>query len=175
MSKVIIFSLTFQKSHPRAGEPTYFVEKLITALCEENASEDLKWKLIQNLIFNYDVDFAILDSCSPKYHTIRSGNRFKVGEFFSPRAWFGKPYKSYQYKLADDIQIEKIWNIEIMNHKIFIDGSFYAEYKYPEFIFSNFEFLATNDGLSPEDFINWFPADKVFKGQIICWNSIINY
>ena len=175
MSKVIIFSLTFQKSHPRAGEQTYFIEKLFTSLCEDSTSPIEESMLIQNVIAYYDIDYSILNSCSPKRHTIRPGNRFKVGEFFSPRAWSAKPYSSPQIKLAADIQIKKIWTVEIMNNKIIIDGSFYAEYKYPGHIDFNFEFIATNDGLSPEDFINWFPADKAFKGQIICWNDEINY
>ena len=167
MSKVITFSLTFQKTHPRASESTYFVEKLFTSLCEINTSDDLMWKLISNLIFVYSVDTAILDSCWPKNHTIRSDHRFKVGEFFSPRAWSGKPYKSKQIILAQDIEIKKIWNFKINRA-----GEFFVNDILHDITTS---YLPENDGLSQEDFLNWFPANKEFDGQLICWNYEMEY
>jgi hypothetical protein len=101
----------------------------------------------------------------PKYHTIRAGNRWKVGETFSARIWSGKPYRSKQVEFAQ-LPIKKIWNIEFdENGVIAIDG-FYTDKDYE---------IAMNDGLAEDDFYSWFPMGKPFKGQIICWNENVNY
>ena len=84
MSKVITFSTSFPPYHYRAGQPTYFVEKLCKAL-DENKSIGMKHQISKELIDHFN--FAVYNDCDPKYTTIRAGNRFKEGEYFSPRIW----------------------------------------------------------------------------------------
>lgn len=60
--------------------PTEFTDKILTGF---------------NIGFHVDV----------KYHTIRAGNRFKKGDYFSPRIWTDKPYASKQYQFHPDILI----------------------------------------------------------------------
>lgn len=52
---------------------------------------------IDELCFNsVGLDDTISDQ---KHHTIRAGNRFKTGDYFSPRVWSGSPYNSKQLNM----------------------------------------------------------------------------
>lgn len=79
MSKVITFSRYFPKGHPRAGEETYFVEQIYNSIFSLNDWSDAP---------EQDEDYIIplnLDIIGIKHHTIRAGNRWKVGDKFSPQ------------------------------------------------------------------------------------------
>ncbi len=164
MSKVITFSRVFPKYHPRAGQPTYFVEQLYKSI-----GIDIKHmppQVFQD--FNYDV----YTKSTGKSHTIRSGNRWKVGDKFSPRVWSGKPYASPQVVIAPDIQIKKIWDIGMDENCVFwVNGKYLKA--------NVVDLLAKNDGLDISDFYKWFMPNwekpKLFSGQIICWDENIKY
>lgn len=145
MSKVITFSRYFMKGHPRKGEPTLFVEKLCAS--------------INKPLPGYE-------NITPKYHTIRKGNRFKVGDMFSSRIWSGKPYRSKQLIICPDLKVEKIFSFEISNNEYLLNGQVLTLRKLTE--------IANNDGLDVDDFECWFNI-KQFNGQIICWNKDIIY
>lgn len=180
MSRVITFSRVFPAHHPKKGQPTYFPEKIWKGFYELNNGDirDFLWYLEQ-----YDNHFGVqniknVHNYEPKWHTIRSGNRWKVGDKFSPRVWSGKPYQSKQIIIAPDIEIKKVWDIKIIHDEgtfeIFIDDKFCFELGSVKS-----EHLVKNDGLSIEDFENWFylsiKKPGYFGGQIICWNENINY
>lgn len=176
MPKVITFSRVFPAYHPRKGEPTYFVEAILNSVMPKKANGIINRNDIpQNVldIINY---FVILDGDTQKHHTIRAGNRWKVGDKFSPRVWSGKPYNSKQIIIAPDIEIVKVWDIEI-KVKPKNDLSGFADI----LINGNkidAEFLkqvAANDGLTLGDLLRWFQYPKPFKGQIICWNPNVKY
>lgn len=155
MSKVITFSKYFPSNHPKAGEPTYFVEKIYNSLYGKNNLMDYPTGL--------EIDETIMDI---KKHTIRSGHRWKAGDKFSPRVWSGKPYHSKQIIIGPDIEIEKVWDFSIQK------GCFVM----PEASSSTtIELIAKNDGLNLQDFKDWFQYPKDFDGQIICWDETLNY
>ena len=106
MSRVITFSRVFPAYHPKKGQPTYFVEKVLQSLKVQ------AYALPTNVvpIISHEI---LLHNYSPKHHTIRSGNRWKVGNKFSPRVWSGKPYNSKQIIIAPDIEIKKIWDVKV--------------------------------------------------------------
>lgn len=166
MSKVITFSRVFPKKHPKEGQLTFFVEQIYNSLRELNLP------LPKNSDFTKEFMWSILPLSlfGSKHHTVRSGKRFKVGEYFSPRVWSGKPYSSKQIIIAPDIEIKKIWDIRYDQNGWWINGNlFYAV-----------ERLAENDGLSLPDFLDWFnvhPKKKgeTFNGQIICWSDDVSY
>lgn len=168
MAKVITFSRAFPIGHPRAKQPTYFVEKVFNSFLMCGYS-----------IMPKSMPLAFLESLSKeefhaKHHTIRAGNRFKVGDKFSPRVWSGQPYRSPQITIAPDIEIKKIWDFEIKNFSFYLNGkSFYVQHS-SEF-HTHLELLAKNDGLSVQDLFAWFKIPCEFKGQIICWNQNVNY
>jgi hypothetical protein len=169
--KVITFSRTFPSTHPRKGEPTLFVEKIWQGLntfpltvseIVADADPRLEEQLKNHFTKVYD----------PKWHTIRKGNRWKVGDWFHPRVWSGKPYRSKQVDISIPIEIKKIWEFEMdLNGVYSLDGKYLNNDLYEEF--------ALNDGLSEEDMQFWFMPNynkpKQFKGQVICWSEKINY
>lgn len=191
MSKVITFSRYFPKGHLRSGEPTYFLEKI---WCWKNKSFELSSKDTIDTISDVMGVILELDNLNnsrlpkqalhdffstikpgkyyPKSHTIRQGKRWKVGDAFSPRVWIGKPYVSKQIIIAPDIEIVKVWDFEIINKLIILNGVEYTSMEQP--ITDNMRFLAKNDGLSVMDFREWF-SSCFFQGQIICWNKNIQY
>ena len=167
MAKVITFSQKFPSYHPKTGQPTYFVEAFYKSLF---VMKCLPKELEES--FNHEV---FLNGMT-KHHTVRNGNRFKKGDFFSPRVWgtdvnpkSGKSgaYHSKQIILSHDTEIKNVWDIEINEAtEISINGKFISYGWEVE--------LANNDGLSWQEFNDWF-VKLPFKGQIICWNDAVSY
>jgi len=170
MSKVITFSRVFPKYHPKAGQPTYFVEKIWESICLPNKDYSF------NLPDEYQ-KFMRADSSEvwAKHHTIRNGNRWKVGDKFSPRVWSGKPYNSKQIILCEDLEVKKVFDFEIKI--VEVDGCFASKVflndkrVFPDLLME----IAKNDGLLLEDFLSWFQFPKSFKGQVICWSDALPY
>lgn len=175
--KVLTFSRTFPKGHPKAGAQTYFVEKIWNSF--RNSSYCLPYdmaKFAENYPFKGD---EYLQACQriktigSKHHTIRNGHRFKPGDMVSLRVWSDKPYRSPQIEFAQ-VEVKKTWDIKIaIGHTWW---SFHIDNK----LINDVEPIAINDGLTIDDFIEWFTIHpksigKEFNGQIICWNENIEY
>lgn len=172
MPKIITFSRTYPSYHPRAGEPTYFVEKIWESLRRCNHEAD-GWRMnnvyeLENRL-GYTVSNYALNDWLPKHHTIRAGHRFKAGDKFSPRVWSGKPYRSKMIQFAPDIEVKKVF-----------DFGMRMRCPYKEFYSGNCDLtgnsivrVAMNDGLTSDDLYWWF--QKPFDGQIICWSDAIEY
>lgn len=175
--RVTTFSRYFPATHPRKGEPTHFVEKILLSLVD-CGSISMSKAVEVGRSFNSQVLNSIYDlrqpSFEPKHHTIRAGNRWKVGDCFSPRVWSVRPYASKQIEFAPGIEIKKIWTFEVDENGIAsLDGTYlFGEH--------DKDTLAKNDGLSFEDFHNWLFAPCMkraapFSGQVICWNESVQY
>ena len=158
--KEIMFSRVYPKDHPRKGEPTYFVEKVLRQLIidDKASTEDLKSELVH---------IPILGRISGKGHTIRKGHRFNEGDYFKPKVWTVLPYKSVKHQFAPPVKVEKVYNFEITDGQIVIDGKLFAT--------PWLNRVAFNDGLTLADFYAWFKYPKPFDGQVIVWNNEINY
>lgn len=176
MSRVITFSRFFQKTHPKAGQPTWFVEGILNSLHPHWLQSDLPTEQTKAIVN----DFFLLAGDHQKHHTIRAGSRWKPGDKFSPRVWgtdvnpkSGRsgPYQSKQITIAPDITIIKTWDFKYDKNGLYlINGSNEG---------FNMADVARNDGLSKEDFDAWFwfgggNKKKAFTGQIICWGGV-NY
>lgn len=189
MSKVITFSRAYPSYHPRKGEPTYFVEKIWEGLNRNQHTADdwRSWNVkqledaIPDCVNNYAGHNYI-----PKHHTIRSGHRWKEGDWFQPAVWGNNinpksgrsgPYHSKQIKFAPEIQVKKTWDLDIHGTDWYLDG----RHEYTTGWDVSIETIAANDGLLPIDFYDWFTLSPDFKkkeeffGQIICWNEAIEY
>jgi len=163
MSKVLTFSRVFPKYHPKAGQPTYFVEKIFAGLADSQP----RWAMPKRFT---EYDWHIYYNCSkPKLHTIRIGNRWKVGDKFSPRIWTDKPYNSKQLIFSTDIEIKKVFSFS----KDLISKNFYLNgiEAHPDDLIE----IAKNDGLELSDLLLWFQYPKPFNGQIICWSDAVSY
>ncbi len=168
--KQILFSRHFPVGHPRAGEPTWFVEKIWRCLCDTERFYELaayEQEFEQHFPCQYTEEEDVMFH-QPKHHTIRSGHRWKAGEWFVPKVWSGKPYRSKCIQFAPPIQIKKIYEIEIdINGVVSLDGYYSEDVEITAK-------LAMNDGLTEWDFHNWF-SDLPFNGQVIIWNENIQY
>lgn len=154
--RVLTFSKYFPAKHPKAGRPTFFVEKIFSALTH----------IIPSPTITPDFNWAQFQDCDlPKYHTIRAGNRWKVGDKFSARVWSGAPYRSKQTEFAQ-IEVKDAIPFQIDYAGYWLNDK-YLEYE-------QLIQVAKNDGLSPLEFIDWFeihPKKQAlgFTGQVICW------
>ncbi len=178
MSRVMTYSRHYPGYHPKAGDPTFFVEKILEGVKGSLGSDylntlfflnakSLKEKRIDDRDIYQFIDSLDMSDYEPKGHTCREGNRWKVGHWFSPRIWSGKPYRSKQIIIAPDIQVKKVWKFELKEANFFIDGVRVAADEVPT--------VAKNDGLSFMDFMYWFRFPQLFTGQIIGWNEKIEY
>jgi hypothetical protein len=164
MAKVITVSTKYPPHHKEAGKPTYFVEKIYNSLDVITDDRVVQFK-------------NTFKRNSYKHTTVRSGKRFKAGDYASLRIWGNDiniksgrsgPYHSKQIILTKDVLIEKVFDFKI------IDGLFFINSEN----FSNgiiIDILAENDGLTRQDFLSWFKYPNDFDGQIICWNKKVNY
>lgn len=194
MAKVVTFSTGFPAYHPKSGEPTNFVAGFQNSFNPTIRGETFFADFYDDFkSVKGDVPFSkiweIRDTVNKfrthnirfkKYHTIRSGKRFKKGDYFSPRIWSAKPYKSPQIIVGPDTEIKQIWDISIFpNGNVYIHGGD-AKINTATYLDSHFmRKVAKNDGLELQELINWFVPKpdnfKGFEGQIICWNENVNY
>ena len=176
---VIMFSRQFPAYHPRAGEPTYFVEKLLQSFVSLNLPGYYTDHIKRLRDLKYlDISKMVLDPMD-KFHTVRAGHRFNPGDKFSPRVWMGKPYRSEQLILGPDVEVKKTWNFEVDQCGVCSLSNQYV-YDYGIDGIGVLDTVAANDGLSTHDFEGWIvqPAyrqAKAFDGQVICWNDKIEY
>ena len=183
MARVITFSRVYPAYHHKAGQPTYFVEKVVNSLLPISKAEELMAYYYENMPDDIQIDS--LAGFLPKHHTIRKGSRWKKGDYFSPRIWTGRPYASQQLAFAPDVKIKNVWDFEIrcklpkryyllINKKEILIG----DPKLPLSISASKKLkkLAQNDGLSVSDLLDWFQYPKESgKMQIICWDSNVKY
>lgn len=170
--KVLTFSRHFPKGHPKAGQPTYFVEKILRGIHE--LRDEIKPLM----------DFGVWSNCIPKHHTIRSGSRFNPGDMASLRVWSGKPYRSKQIEFAQ-VEVKKVWEFSLYpgeREYMFSINDYHAPIDYRPGLHHHHLIgqLALNDGLTVNDFMYWFnihpkKKEQVFTGQVISWSPDINY
>lgn len=174
------FSRYFPASHPRKGEPTFFVEQMIEWYYDTATMTDDVRGMIKSLntpkftetAIELFVDSLNSDVTGYKGHTIRYGNRFNVGDKFKPCVWTGLPYRSKVLQFLPELEVKKQWKFKIDdNGDIFLNNKLYVYSSSP--LDMGVLHFAHNDGLSVSDFLAWF--NEPFEGQIICWNKNINY
>lgn len=141
--KKVILTLckVFPVTHSRAGEKTGFEQKL------------------KNGIKKHTIRYNAKDVWDKRYNDIS-----KSKKYLSVREWNGRPYNSEQREFAryDKIGLQKITMTYSSTDEVpqcWVDGKQVSAYD-----------LAKNDGLSVEDFTEWFfgcNKGNVFDGVII--------
>lgn len=158
-------SRTYPTNHPEKGEPTYFIERILTAL-----GKDEGWMLL------------------PKLHTIRG--KFEkwakiMKEVQEGRAvldlyyWNGKPYRkgSTQFVFAtldkdSGCGIQKLLISKESNNKYL--GTILTPENYTT-SYVSISVVAQNDGLQLEDFKAWFKSIDISKHVAIIQFTSFRY
>lgn len=167
---VLIVSTDYPKTHKLAGEKTHFPEKIL------------------NNEFIYPLSDAItewdLSGFEPKLHTIRANFLLwekRIWEVhlgkaeLSIRIWSGKPYNSKQIEICrlthrNRIGVQKIeFSASGLMGMIKIDDGF------PENGSYSISELAKNDGLSLEDFKEWFKNYDLSEPLVIIHFTSFRY
>lgn len=166
MKRILTFSPLFPSHHPAARTKTFFIEKGWSGLAEQDYVMD--GIDLTHVDFNFDAYY----SGTPKWHTVRNGQRFKPGDIIRPCVWklkggrFTKGNTLIQF--APDIEVKKTWSFRINRAGNYFIGK-------NKLTLEQLKRVAKNDGFdNADDFECWFPK-KVFAGQIICWNDKIQY
>ena len=172
MARVITLARHYLQGHPKAGQPTYFVSSLWNSLYPIAIPLGVPTR-------EFGDDYTIWELGSgkcKKHHTIRFGRRWKTGDKASLRVWSGKPYASKQIAITPDVTL-KVINILVDYDRRTIFNELYniallaAHSK-------KLQVIAANDGLSPQDFLDWFQVGKkkgVHKAQILIWGDVKEY
>jgi hypothetical protein len=178
---VLTVSRNFPKTHSKAGKSTFFISQIRHSTCNHLAVSGSKIGMCcQNC--DYEFECAI----TKKIHTIRSNAKLwekriseiqKGNAILSIRYWSDKPYSSKQVEIC---QLDK--NSGIGTQFLYFDSvtlcegketplyaTVYEPFKYK---FSpNLKDLASNDGLSVEDFKEWFKKPLLGDFLIIHFTS----
>lgn len=187
----IKFSTTFPAKHYRAGENTFFIERIWAGLLAIGNPNIFVHSFSQHLhTLTGKIFLTDLESGFNKYTTIRAGKRWKVDDQFNPRIWTGKPYNSSPINFAPAITLTSVQLIHISiwdgGMTISINGVFFGKYLNKEESNSSgymqLHALVRNDGFETvNDFYQWMRIhplkkdQKTFIGQILSWNPLIKY
>ena len=146
---VITLSQVFPVTHIRKGEPTGFKDKFLAAINKED-----EWCKLHTIRANYEL-------WKKRFDEIAAGNAC-----LAIRQWAGRPYCSKQVELArltreDGIGLQKL---EIVKEK-YNSRELWLGYAGGRQIDVNN--LAQNDGLSLNDWIEWFKNYKLNQPMAI--------
>lgn len=157
----VILSRNFNKTHTRAGQPTFFVEKICKALNIDPPTPTGGWDAWET---------RELLKANPKLHTIRLNydlweKRFEeiaAGKaYLSLRYWLDDPYKSPQEEFARLTAADGI-GIEPFTPQVAATDDWLEDY-------------AKNDGLRLTDFKDWFGAFEPNKKYAILHFTSFRY
>lgn len=159
-----MFSRVFPTTHPKAGQQTFFIEKVWRAL---GGSPSYVEHYLEETERNYNINMS---NCRPKIHTVRP-TPAKLMRLYDFKVWLDKPYRSsqltfkYKQTYLSNQKFELIWaggkRCDIMPI-IKIDGRSLSASEIAEF--------AINDGFDGVgDFFDWFPKD--FEGYVRHWTD----
>ena len=157
---VITLSQKFPAKHPRKGEPTNFNNQLLNAV----------WRA-----HNMSVGFP---QFGMKLHTIRANyplwaKRFAQIEagkaILSVRYWTGKPYASKQMEIC---KLTKADGIGLQKLQYFRGSLFYPSVEGTP---NECNIIAANDGLSLDDWKDWFKSYDLSKPLAIIHFTSFRY
>lgn len=175
---VLTVSRVFPTTHKRKGEPTFFIQKIFTG---QDMLVPCQYCTSQSICTAESPCIARSMNFSPKIHTIRSNydlwaNRIKQIQegkaILSIRYWSGKPYNSKQVEIC---KLDKDSEIGVQRLE------FYHSVNFPRIAFDESRMavipvtLAKNDGLSIEDFREWFKKADLSKPMAILHFTSFRY
>ncbi len=136
---IIMLSKYYPATHPQAGEPTFFRDKVLAAVLHNNS----QWQKLHTIRANYLL-------WEKRIKEVREGKAI-----LSLRQWSDKPYRSKTQEIVRLTASDGV-GIQILEFDKDSDGMvswnfFDIDGKYP-----SLEDVAHNDGLSLDDWRAWF-------------------
>jgi len=155
---VIMLSKNFPAKHPKAGQPTFFRDKVMNAVLRNNEA----WQKEHTIRANYLL-------WEKRIKEVREGKAI-----LSLRQWTDKPYRSKTVEITRLGASDGV-GIQILEFDKDRDGMvswnfFSVDGKYPEV-----EDLAHNDGLTIEDWKSWFKDYDLTKPMAIIQFTTFRY
>ena len=171
---VLTVSLTFPKTHKRAGDYTFFSEKILLAI---GKIEEAKFiEEFGELLFKLHTIRANYELWAKRIKEIQEGKAI-----LSIRYWSGKPYHSKQVEICrqdkdSGIGIQELVFSSESNPLPFSDVGIHSE---NAVVWKAFDFneckIYQNDGLSLEDFKDWFRKYDLSKSMAIIHFTSFRY
>ena len=138
---VIMLSKHFPVKHPNAGLPTFFRDKVLAAVFKDNES----WQKVHTIRANYPL-------WAKRFAQIEAGKAI-----LSVRYWTGKPYASKQMEIC---KLTKADGIGLQKLQYFRGSLFYPSVEGTP---NECNIIAANDGLSLDDWKDWFKSYDLSK------------
>ena len=160
---VLTVSRYFPATHKRKGEETFFVDKIRFMLGGWNLSEGKNGKKIHTIRANYEL-------WAKRIKEVQEGKAI-----LSIRYWSGKPYNSKQVEIW---QLDQHSGCGVQKLEFYKDKDEVPSIKYP--LISNLSepdinSIAKNDGLSLEDFKEWFKSYDLSEPMAIIHFTSFRY
>lgn len=160
---VLTVSRYFPATHKRKGEETFFVDKIRFMLGGWNLSEGKNGKKIHTIRANYEL-------WAKRIKEVQEGKAI-----LSIRYWSGKPYNSKQVEIW---QLDQNSGCGVQKLEFYKDKDEVPSIKYP--LISNLSepdinSIAKNDGLSLEDFKEWFKSYDLSEPMAIIHFTSFRY
>lgn len=173
---VLTVSRYFPKTHKKAGKSTFFISQIRHSTCNYLSLEGRK---IESCCENCDFQFEC--AITKKLHTIRSNYEFwskriseiqKGNAILSIRYWSGKPYNSKQVETCQldrnsgiGVQMLTFPSVRLCEGNATpLSAEVYESFSYK---YCDLSIIAKNDGLSLEDFKEWFKKYDLSKPMAI--------
>jgi hypothetical protein len=167
----------FPTTHPRKGEPTYFVDKIDNAIGSTESCNVI--------IHKFEGNVSIL----PKIHTIRGNYELwykRMAEVQAGRAvielfyWSGKPYHKDENGIGQVVfaTLDKDSGCGVQELEFYSDGDGHFSIMNPTVTGSydiDVNELCKNDGLSFQDFYDWFDGYDLSKPMAIIHFTSFRY
>ena len=144
---VLTVSRYFPGTHKRKGEETFFVDRILAG----QTIDSNMWKKIHTIRANYEL-------WAKRIKEVQEGKAI-----LSIRYWSGKPYNSKQVEI---FQLDQNSGCGVQRLVCKSNCIYYPTVLENPLILSYIE-ISKNDGLSPEDFKEWFRGYDLSKPMAI--------
>lgn len=152
---VLTVSQYFQATHKRKGEETFFVDRILAG----QTIDSNMWKKIHTIRANYEL-------WAKRIKEVQEGKAI-----LSIRYWSGKPYNSKQVEVC---QLDKSSGCSVQRLVWKYNCIYYPTVLEDPLTLSHIE-IAKNDGLSPEDFKEWFKSYDLSEPMAIIHFTSFRY
>jgi hypothetical protein len=171
----------FPANHFKKGQKTHFIEKIWSSIGIKDNHDDSAYQGFLTLNPGKEGHVRLVyhgltepfNFSGEKFTTIRPVKNYSAGDIIQFVSWIGPGGRftpgNVLLKITGPIEVKRVWDVEIEGRggSILLDSN--------EISADTLLRVATNDGLSMEDFDSWFRTKASFSGQIVSWGNHVAY